>query len=62
MSKQKKSHEKDIGWPQALEVAQDKLAEGRAFVAKMKAAEKTIERKIASGEPWPGRGVFGQKG
>lgn len=50
-----KKYNASQGWTEALIVAKSKLAEGRSFVGKMKAAIKTIEQKIAAGEPWPGK-------
>jgi len=50
----KKCNTRETGWQEALEVAKTKLWEGKMFVAKMRAAVQTIERKLAAGEPWPG--------
>jgi hypothetical protein len=41
-------------WYEALEDAKRKHAEGRKYVAHMRVVIRIIERKIASGEPFPG--------
>lgn len=41
-------------WQEALDDARRKLADGRLYVAKMKAAVKKLEEMAASDEAWPG--------
>lgn len=41
-------------WEEALLDAKRKHAEGRKYIAKMRAIIRAIERKIANKEPWPG--------
>lgn len=41
------------GWPEILEDAKRKHAEGRKYVAKMRSIVRMIERKIALGEDFP---------
>jgi hypothetical protein len=42
------------GWECALEDAQQKHAQGRKYVSRMRALIRGIQRKIALGEEFPG--------
>jgi hypothetical protein len=49
----KKYKEHDF-WNQALKDARGKLAEGRLYVAQIRAVIKVLEKKRDTGEPCPG--------
>jgi len=41
-------------WVAALEEAKKQLGEGKLSLAKLRAAVRFFEQKVASGESWPG--------
>ncbi len=48
-------------WQEAIERAERLLRENKVRAAKLRAAVRVFQEKLASGEPWPGSGSGGYR-
>ena len=55
MSSEKRKTLQISKWDEAISDARRKIADGKFFVARLRSAIKTFEKKKAAGEPWPVR-------